>query len=56
MTRRLARFRSVYVNGVPVWECGRCGTRRHPATRHEDLAAHERACGQPAVARDGAAQ
>ncbi|MFC9891516.1 hypothetical protein [Streptomyces pilosus] len=53
MSRRRARFRSIYVNGVPVWECGRCGTRRHPSTRHEDLAAHERTCGQ-AERLDGA--
>ncbi|WP_159006893.1 hypothetical protein [Streptomyces sp. NRRL S-813] len=46
--RRRARFRSVYVNGCPVWECSRCGTRRLPATRPEDLAAHEAVCGQPA--------
>ena len=47
MSRRPARFRSIYVNGVPVWECNRCGTRRLPATRHEDLADHEQTCGQP---------
>lgn len=42
---RKARFRSVYINGVPVWVCSRCGTRRLPATRHTDLAAHEEICG-----------
>lgn len=49
MTRRPARFRSIYVNGCPVWECGRCGTRRHPATRLADLRKHEDTCGQPAT-------
>ncbi|MGW0904966.1 hypothetical protein [Streptomyces sp. NPDC002853] len=45
--RRRARFRSIYVNGCPVWECSRCGERRGPAAREEDLAAHEAECGQP---------
>lgn len=45
MKHRRARFRSIYVNGCPVWECSRCGTRRPPSTRHEDLAAHEAECG-----------
>lgn len=53
MTRRPARFRSVYINGLPVWECNRCGTRRPPGTPHEDLTGHERACGQPAQADGG---
>ncbi|MFD4547227.1 YgiT-type zinc finger protein [Streptomyces sp. NPDC058466] len=53
MSHRRARFRSIYVNGVPVWECDRCGTRRLPATRHEDLVAHEQTCGQP-TRQDGA--
>ncbi|UNZ20595.1 hypothetical protein [Streptomyces sp. 891-h] len=48
-TRRRARFRSIYVNGCPVWECGRCGLRRPPGTRETDLAEHEATCGQPAI-------
>lgn len=33
MARRPARYRSIYVNGCPVWECGRCGDRQPPGTR-----------------------
>lgn len=46
--RRRARYRSIYVNGIPCWECGRCGDRQPTGTPHAQLAAHEAACGQPA--------
>lgn len=39
------RFKSMYVNACPVWECSGCGTRRSPSTPTEDLAAHEAECG-----------
>jgi hypothetical protein len=45
--RRRARYRSIYVNGIPVWECGRCGRREPASTPEADLAAHEAECGQP---------
>ncbi|MFD7705625.1 YgiT-type zinc finger protein [Streptomyces sp. NPDC059786] len=43
---RRARYRSIYVNGIPVWECGRCGDRQPAATPHATLARHENECGQ----------
>ncbi|MZF56913.1 hypothetical protein GTX53_24295 [Streptomyces sp. SID5594] len=46
MARRPARYRSIYVNGCPVWECGRCGDRQPPGTREADLRRHENTCGQ----------
>ncbi|WP_179894208.1 hypothetical protein [Streptomyces sp. or20] len=46
MPRRPARYRSIYVNGCPTWECGRCGHREPPATAEADLRRHENACGQ----------
>lgn len=46
--RRRARYRSVYINGIPWWECNRCGDRRLPAKANaQDLADHEANCGQP---------
>jgi hypothetical protein len=45
--RRPARYRSIYVDGCPVWECGRCGRRVPPTTPEPELAAHEAECGQP---------
>ncbi|MCX5522234.1 hypothetical protein OG342_05045 [Streptomyces bobili] len=45
---RKARYRAIYVNGCPVWECGRCGRREPPGTPEHELAAHEATCGQPA--------
>lgn len=45
--RRRARYRSIYVNGIPVWECGRCGRREPTGTPHATLAAHEAECDQP---------
>ncbi|WP_159107491.1 hypothetical protein [Streptomyces rubrogriseus] len=45
--RRRARYRSIYVNGIPLWECGRCGDRQPPSTPHHTLAEHEDTCGQP---------
>lgn len=44
--RRRARYRSIYVNGIPVWECGRCGHRVPSSTPHATLTAHETQCGQ----------
>lgn len=46
---RLARFRSVTVNNCPMWECSRCGERRHPSAHPAALAAHEARCGHPAT-------
>jgi hypothetical protein len=46
VTRRRARYRSIYVNGIPVWECSRCGRRRPANTPHTTLTAHENECGQ----------
>lgn len=46
MSRRRARYRSIYVNGIPVWECGRCGDRQPANTPHTTLAEHEESCGQ----------
>lgn len=47
MTTRRARYRSIYVNGVPLWECGRCGDRKLANTPHATLTKHEDMCGQP---------
>ncbi len=46
-SRRRARYRSIYVNSIPVWECGRCGRREPASAPHATLTAHEDACGQP---------
>lgn len=45
MPQRPARYRSIYVNGCPIWECGRCGDRQPGATAESDLRRHENACG-----------
>lgn len=45
-TRRPARYQPIYVNGVPVWECGGCGDQRPVDTPHEQLTDHEQSCGQ----------